>query len=177
MNGRAQRFCLLVLAGLIVSQARAEPGDWPPEARPALGRFVGEWDTHTSIRNEGPPVREFQTEGRAVCRKTLEGGYFEFRTSSVPPGQADLQVMTYDVKTGRYQQWVFDSDGYHHEAEGRWDPATSTLTWEGHAEGTTFVIEDRWTAPNRLEWTMKRTAADGRQLQSIKGVLTRSKAR
>lgn len=170
-------FALLVLVGLAMSPARAEPVDWPPEARAVLSRFVGEWDTQTTIRNEGPPLREFHTRSHAVCRTTLEGRYFEFRTSSIPPGQGDLQVMTYDVKTARYLQWVFDSDGYHHEAEGRWHTATSTLTWEGHADGSDFVIEDHWTARNRLEWTMNRTAADGRQLQRIKGVLTRSKAR
>ena len=83
--------------------------------------------------------------------------------------------MTYDTAAGRYRQWVFDSDGYRHDADGRWDAATSTLTWRGRVDGTTFVIEDRWTSPDRLEWVLTRRNADGRRLQEIRGVVTRSR--
>ena len=87
-----------------------------------LTRFVGAWHTQTWIRHDGPPRREAQTQGQAECRETLEGRYVEFRTWSIPPGEADLQLMTYDVKADLYRQWVFDADGYHHEATGRWEP-------------------------------------------------------
>lgn len=168
---------LLCLAVLVMIPARADPQDWPPQALEVLSRFLGDWETQTWIRHDGPPVRESQTRGQGVCRKTLGGRYFEFRTAStsIPPGQTDLQIMTYDVKTGLYRQWLFDSDGYRHEAAGRWDPTTSTLRWEGQTEGTSFVIEDRWVAADRLEWTLRRTGADGRQLQTIRGILTRRK--
>jgi hypothetical protein len=66
-----------------------------------------------------------------------------------------------------------DSDGYRHEALGRWDTATSTLTWHGHVDGIGFVIDDRWISRDRLEWTLTRTAADGRLLQTIQGVVSR----
>jgi len=171
---RAMRALIpLACAVLTIIPMRAGSQDWPPEASEVLDRFVGDWETQTSIRHDGPPIRESQTRGRGACRKTLEGRYFEFRSWSIPPGQAELQIMTYDATTRLYRQWVFDSDGYHHEAEGRWDPTTSTLRWEGRRDGTSFVIEDRWTAPGRLEWTLQRTGADGRRLQTITGDLTR----
>jgi Protein of unknown function (DUF1579) len=139
-----------------------------------LDRFLGRWNTEALIRSHAPTVREVRTVGRAVCRRALEGRYVEFRTTSVdPPGAAELQIMTYDAATGIYRQWVFDSDGYRHELSGRWDPATSTLRWEGDVDGARVVIDDRWVSRGRLEWTLTRTAAGGRLLQTIRGVVSR----
>jgi hypothetical protein len=121
----------------------------------------------------GPPPREFNTDGKATCRQTLEGRYFEFRTETVPLEQADLQIMTYDVDAGVYRQWVFSSDGYRHEAEGAWHPATSTLLWKGKSAGSSFVIQDHWISADRLEWTLRRTDSSGQLLQTIEGTLTR----
>ena len=122
----------------------------------------------------GPPLREFDTRGKATCRTTLGGRYYEFRSESIPPGEADLQIMTYDADAKLFRQWVFSSDGYTHEADGTWDPATSTLRWTGKSADATFLILDRWTNPNRLEWTLERTAVDGNKLQTIQGTLERA---
>ena len=165
-------------AGLVELVARdvAIAGGLPPEPVAVLSRFLGEWETTVHIDRQGTAVATERT-GRATCRTTLAGRYFEFRSESTPPGQSDLQIMTYDVATGRYWQWLFDSDGYRHQAEGRWEPASSTLSWKGERDGTAFVIEDRWVTPDRLEWTLTRTAPDGQKRQAIKGVLVRINAR
>jgi hypothetical protein len=163
---------LVVLAVALAGPSTLESRDGPPEA--VLERFVGVWKTEALIRNAGPPPREIRTSGRGTCRRTLEGRYFEFRTSSIdPPGVGELQMMTYDAEARVYRQWVFDSDGYRHEAVGRWSPATSTLRWEGRVGGVGFVIDDRWVSPDRLEWTLTRTAADGGLVQTIEGVVSR----
>lgn len=166
---------LFLFMALATTAARAEPQNQPSKDLGVLSRFLGVWETQTRIRHEGPPPRELRTHGRAICQQTLEGRYFEFRTQSIPPGQADLQVMTYDRETRVYRQWLFDSDGYYHEAEGQWDPASSTLQWKGKTADTSFVIEDRWISPDRLEWTLVRTDAQGRKLQAIEGTLIRVK--
>ena len=153
----------------------AEPPDPLPAALEVLKRFSGVWDTDTRIRQEGPPPREFRTRGKAVCTQTLEGRYFEFRTRSIPPGQSDLQIMTFDVLSATYRQWLFDSDGYRHEATGRWDAARSTLQWKGETAAGSFVIEDHGSSPDRLEWTLVRKDARGRKLQSIEGTLVRAR--
>ena len=143
-------------------------------ADPVLSKFIGTWRTEARIRNEGPPPRDVRASGRAVGHATLEGRYVEFRTSSIdPPGVSERQIMTYDAEAGVYRQWVFDSDGYRHEATGRWNAATSTLRWEGEAAGARLVIDDHWVSPDRLEWTLTRTAPDGRLLQRIDGVVAR----
>jgi hypothetical protein len=126
----------------------------PPEVRAVLGRFVGDWDVVVTI--DGRP-----SGGQASARWTMEGSYVEFRSHTIPPGDSDLQVMTYS--DGVYLQWLFDSSGYRHEATGSWDQATSTLTWRG----PDLLIEDRWVSPDRLEWTLHR--AD----REIGGVVTR----
>lgn len=163
----------LLVTALLIIPARADSQGWPPEAVEVLGRFVGEWETHTRIRQHSVPPREFEARGKGAGQRTLEGHYVEFRSWTVPPGQAELQIMTYDVMAGRYRQWVFDSDGYRHQADGRWERTSSTLKWEGTAEGNSFVIEDRWVSPDRLEWTLRRMDGKGRRLQTIEGVLTR----
>jgi hypothetical protein len=171
---------LLLGAALLAAGPADVAGSGVNEGLPAaavavLERFVGDWETETFIRYPGPPARESRTLGRGSGRRMLQGRYVEFRTASVPPGQSDLQIMTYDVGRGRFRQWVFDADGYRHEAEGEWDPATSTLTWRGQIDGAVFVIADRWVSPDRLEWTLTRTAADGRRVQAIHGALTRAR--
>jgi hypothetical protein len=167
-----KRFALVLLGVVLLSVGTSESRDAPPQA--VLARFLGVWKTEAVIRNYGPPVREVRTFGWATCRRTLEDRYFEFRSSSIePPGVAELQIMTYDPEARLYRQWVFDSDGYRHEAVGRWHPATSTLRWEGEVDGARFVIDDHWVSHDRLEWTLTRTAPDGRLLQRIEGVVSR----
>ena len=162
----------LLQAVALGAPAASQSADAAPES--VLSRFVGAWKTEARIRNSGPPLRELSTSGRAQSHRTLEGRYVEFRTSSIePPGTSELQIMTYDKDAGIYRQWVFDSDGYRHEARGRWNAATSTLRWEGEAGGARFVIDDRWVSSDRLEWTLTRTGADGRLIQRIDGVVTR----
>src|SRR5688572_18333390 len=144
MRRYMNRVALVLLAVVLTLPGTLEPADLTPEA--VLRLFVGVWKTEALIRHPGPPPREVRTSGRAAGRLILDG-YVEFRTTSIdPPGVTELQVMTYDPQARVYRQWVSDSDGYRHEAVGRWHPATSTLRWEGQAAGATFVIDDRWVA-------------------------------
>ena len=98
--------------------AEPEQTETVQDSSGVLQRFVGDWSTHTQIRHLGPPVRKFETRGEATCRPTLEGRFVEFRSQSIPPGEADLQIMTYDAVAELYRQWVFSSDGYRHDATG-----------------------------------------------------------
>jgi hypothetical protein len=167
---------VLLLSALFASTTAtraAGPAAPREEAAAVLQRFVGTWKTQAQLRRPGPPERETRTTGRGECRATLEGRWFEFRTETVPAGDAELQIMTYDAAAGLYRQWVFASDGYHHQADGRWDAATSTLRWTGKAGDASLVIDDHWVSPDRLEWTLLRSDAQGRVLQTIRGTLER----
>ena len=66
-------------------------------------------------------------------------------------------------------------EGYRHEAQGHWDPRGAILRWQGKTADSVFVIEDRWVSPDRLEWTLQRTDAEGRARQRIEGTLIRRK--
>ena len=179
---RAHRFVALIVAMalaffILASSAGsldARPtDDRQAEAFDVLERFTGDWTTRAKIHYAGPPPRTIETEGRAECRQTLEGRYFEFRTKTARPVQADLQIMTYDADAAVFRQWVFSSDGYRHEAQGQWYPASSTLRWKGRTGDRSFEIEDRWVSRDRLEWTLRRTDAAGRTVQTIKGTVDR----
>jgi hypothetical protein len=146
----------------------------PVELAP-LRRFAGEWTTETTLRRPGPPPTEVATKGKATCRATLGDRYFEFRAETVPPGDSDLQVMTYDDAARVYRQWVFSSDGYHHEATGAWDAKTSTMTWQGKTDVGGFVIEDHWVAEDQLQWRLTRKDARGKIMQTITGTVRRTK--
>jgi hypothetical protein len=172
-QSRRHTAALAMSCVFILAQAAATALAAPTDPSAVLARFVGEWKTHTHIRRAGTPPREFDTRGKAVCKPTLEGRYFEFRSESIPPGDADLQIMTFDEEKKVFRQWVFSSDGYQHEAAGTWDAATSTLRWTGKTADSTFIILDRWRSPDRLEWTLERTGTDGKQLQTIEGTLVR----
>jgi len=176
--------CTLAIcaAGLAMSCDHPEPPNdsptIPAEALAVLQKFLGDWQTETHLTRPGAAPakqsRTITTKGTAVCRQTLAGRYFEFRAETVPPGQSDLQVMTFDPEAGVYRQWVFSSDGYRHEATGMWDSTTSTLRWTGKSGDTTFVIDDHWVSADHLEWTLSRTDAEGRVVQTITGVVTRA---
>ncbi len=57
------RFCLLLaLASCAGSSARAD--ELSAEGRDVLDRFVGKWDTETTMRRPGPPAEEKHTVGR-----------------------------------------------------------------------------------------------------------------
>ncbi len=167
--------CLIrsVLIGLATLPVIAAAQNTWSEASAVLRRYSGSWETATRIHEEGSPSHDVLTRGEALGRPTLEGRYVEFGTHSIPVGRSDLQIMTYDVDAAVYRQWLFDSEGYRHEAQGHWDPLGAILRWQGQTADSTFVIEDRWTSPDRLEWTLQRTDAGGRPRQRIEGTLIR----
>jgi hypothetical protein len=150
----------------------------PADALAVLQKFVGDWQTETHLTRPGAapekPAPTIDTRGTATCQPTLGGRYFEFRAETLPPGQADLQVMTFDTEAGVYRQWVFSSDGYRHEATGTWNAATNTLRWTGKSGDTSFVILDHWVSADRLEWTLTRSDAEGKVVQTITGVVSRA---
>lgn len=171
------RMMAVGLSVLLCGRALAEEtsGAGASEAEAVLKRFVGEWSTHTQIRKVGPPVKEFETRGKAECKATLGGRFFEFRSESVPAGESDLQVITYDMEAGVYRQWVFGSDGYTHQAEGKWYPMHKVLRWTGKSGDESFVIDDQWLSADRLDWNLQRKGADGQVLQTIRGTIRREK--
>jgi hypothetical protein len=162
---------LLLLAACAHGPAPSGGAALPPEAARVLQRFVGAWTTDLTITRHDRPAT-FRHRGEAEARWTMEGRFVEFRSRTIPPGDSDLQVMTYDAERGRYVQWLFDSSGYVHQAYGRWAADTSTLTWEGEADGARFVIHDRFEGAD-LVWSLVRTDAGGRVIQTIEGAVRR----
>lgn len=135
-----------------------------------LDRFLGRWKTDVVILRGASRI---EASGLAQGVRSLEGRYVEFRGQSLePPGESDLQVMTYDAASDLYHQWLFDSSGYRHQASGRWDASTETLTWEGTLGPNRLVIRDRFRG-DRLEWELEETAPDGTVVRTIEGVLRR----
>ena len=164
----------LVVVASAALAARAQTMQSTPAAAGALlDRFAGAWQTETIVRDaSGAAVA--RTVGSAAGTPTLGGRWLEFRTASTPPGAADLQIMTWDADAHVFRQWVFDADGYFHTAVGTFEPALSLLTWRGEKDGVSFVIEDHWSSPDRITWTLRRTAPDGRVLESMDGTLVRA---
>lgn len=164
----------LVVVASAALAARAQGVQSTPAAAGALlERFTGAWQTETTVRDaSGAAVA--RTFGSAAGTPTLGGRWLEFRTASTPPGAADLQIMTWDADAHVFRQWVFDADGYFHTAVGTFEPALSLLTWRGDKDGVSFVIEDHWSSPDRITWTLRRSAPDGRVLESMDGTLVRA---
>lgn len=142
----------------------------PVGADEVLDRFLGEWQTEVIIRRGD---KQFQASGLGQGSYTLEGSLLEFRGRSLPPGDSDLQLMLYDPPSKTYLQWLFDSSGYRHQAEGRWDPETQVLRWQGKLADGTFQIDDHFVGPGRLEWTLMHWDSEGKVVREIEGVLTR----
>lgn len=136
--------CLLLLLGFVPGlPANSQPLALPSEAHEVLNRFVGDWDVMVTINGQ-------RHEGQARATWTMEGTHVEFRSHTIPPGDSELQVMTF--ADGVYHQWMFDSSGYRHYVTGTWNPTTRTLVWRGDD----LLIEDHWVNPDRLEWSTTR---------------------
>lgn len=164
---------LVVVASATLAARAQGVASTPAAASALLDRFVGVWQTETVVRDaSGAAIA--RTFGSAGGTPTLGGRWLEFRTASTPPGAADLQIMTWDADAHVFRQWVFDADGYFHTAIGTFDPTLTLLTWRGDKDGVSFVIEDRWTSPDRITWTLRRTASDGRVLETMDGTLVRA---
>ncbi len=159
---------------IAVAAAADDQTTLPPEAGAVLGRFIGQWETQARIQGQDTSEPAIELRGRGVGRWILGGRFVEFRTESVPPGQVEIQIMTYDEDTAAYRQWVFDSEGYTHDTVGEWDPASATLFWRGENAAGPFVIDDRWATPRRLEWRLRQTTATGELVEPIAGVLTKT---
>ncbi len=172
---KAARSWLAAAIGVCIAVAAAadEQSSLPADAGAVLGLFVGQWEFEVRIRARDPSVPVLEARGRGEGRWILDGRFVEFRTQTVPPGQLEIQIMTYDVEAGVYRQWVFDAQGYTHEAEGEWDPETTTLIWSGQNAAGPFVIDDRWVTPRRLEWRLLLSTPDGELVEPIAGVVTK----
>jgi hypothetical protein len=151
----------------------AEGTSPPPEPGAVLGRFIGQWETQAWLQGRSGPDSAVELQARGEGRWIVGGRFVEFRTENVPPGQVEIQIMTYDEDMAAYRQWVFDSDGYTHESVGEWEPATATLYWRGQNTARSFVIDDRFVTPRRLEWSLRLTTETGEVLVPISGVRTK----
>jgi hypothetical protein len=169
------RACLAATIAIFFAAAAAanDQTSLPSGASGVLGLFVGQWEFEVRILPQNPSDSAIEARGHGEGRWILDGRFVEFRTRSVPPGQLEIRIMTYDVETHDYRQWLFDARGYTHEAVGEWDPETKTLIWSGENTAGPFIINDRWVTPHRLEWRLRLFGPDGESVEPISGILTK----
>ena len=140
-----------------------------------LTKFLGTWKTRTVSKPTATRSKEIRTSGVATCARMLGGHFIRFEGRSAPPGDEDLQIMTYDRETGIYHQWFFDSDGTHHHRTGTWNEKTRTLLWKGETNGVRFVIDDKFPDDDTLVYTIIGKDKTGRVVLYIEGKVIRKK--
>jgi len=155
--------------------------DPPPPKAPAaelkvLDRFVGNWDSETTVRlSEGKP-RDSKLKGTISVEWTLGSRFVQWKGSSIPAGFEDLQLLTFDAGKKTYRHWYFSSEGIGDDSTGTWDEETRTMTWKGDLrDGSSLLNVVRFTDKDTQEWKLVVKDKAGKALTEMHGKLTRRK--
>lgn len=108
----------------------------PPQELEVLAPLIGSWN----LSEKGPPSRRFTTGFTSIGETKTQWAHnrhfirsegFLIRTTDGKKFRVEFTVlMGYDREKGVYRRWLFTSEGFASESEGRWDASTSTMTWK-----------------------------------------------
>lgn len=130
---RSLRVCLVFAALFWVAQIHAAqaplgPAKEVPELQ-ILSCYAGTWEV-IGANNESPNTPSLK--GKATSKWILDGRFLEqtgvLQASTGGNPIKITTLMTYDADKKIFRTWTFVSDGQAKESEGKWDPATQTMT-------------------------------------------------
>lgn len=148
-----------------------------PKEMELLDRLVGTWEVEISSNLSS--ANKLKTE--IIGRKILGGRYIEIRERSIPTGEENLSLVTYDAATKAYRRWHFSSRWGHTEGTGVWDEATKTMTWTGEGGTAKSPVKTSmvWNLVAQDKLETKSTVKDrgGKVLEEFDGTQTRRSAK
>jgi hypothetical protein len=124
------------VSGALLAPAAA-PAQQPPASSPAavdpkavLGMEAGVWDADITFPATEPGQAPRKAKGVQTNRLRSGGMWIVNELSVEGTPYEGTGVWGYDRVTGRYSGiWVDNNDQQFRTDDGRWDPATQTMTW------------------------------------------------
>lgn len=119
---------LFCVSRIDAAQVPLGPAKEIPELQ-ILSCYVGTWEV-SGASSESPNAPAFK--GKATSKWILDGRFLEqtgvIHASAGGNPTTITTLMTYDADKKIFRTWTFVSDGRATESEGKWDPATQTMT-------------------------------------------------
>ena len=170
---------VIVVIGLcaVVSAAVALGGEGipkPPELK-VLDRFVGTWDAESVSKPAVWTPKEVREKYVEVREMVLDGWFVESKGRTAD-GKVDstLWMMTYDLASRQYREWLFVTGGFSIQWGGQWDEATKTFSFTGDAgNGITSKLTAQFIDKDHIEFRIVAKDNDGKVYQDMTGKLTR----
>jgi hypothetical protein len=179
---RSLRVCTLFVALICVTRidaAQVPPG--PTKELPELqilNCYAGTWEV-VAANHEAPNMPVMK--GKATSKWVLDGRFLE-QTGVLQAlgGGTAIKVttlMTYDTEKKSFRTWTFVSDGKATESEGKWDPATQTMTSVDcpSTKGQIVTTTVNFSEAGIQKWKMSITDPSGKIVSQMVGKNTRQK--
>lgn len=161
-------------------QAAQTPPQGPAKEVPelqVLTCYVGSWEVVMAL-GEAPTVPI--AKGKSTSKWILDGRFLE-QTGTIQEGDNGKSIkvttlMTFDVEKKTYRSWTFTSNGQATEQEGKWDPATQTMTSTSCATpGITVTTTANFAEAGIEKWKITTMNGAGVVLRTVVGKNTRQR--
>lgn len=173
---------------VLAAEYTAPTGDVKPsEAMRALAAFLGEW----RVVWDSGPMKDTATKGivRYFWKNDGKGLWREFATPAtteerngykIPhPARTMTYLITYDEAKGHYLEHTSSPNARPTHYTATWDASGQVLTQKAESSypepGTQVVGIRRFVTPDRIDYTVKQTKADGSFLSEASGRYERVK--
>lgn len=177
LHGWALLTALICINTIQAADVPPGPAKEIPELR-VLNCYAGTWEV-VAASNEAPNTPLLR--GKATSKWILDGRFLE-QTGALqaPDGSNSMKVttlMTYDVEQKTYRSWTFLSNGQATESEGKWDPATQTMTSTSRPgpNGRISTTTANFAEAGIEKWKMSVADETGKIVTQIVGKNTRQK--
>jgi hypothetical protein len=135
-------------------EARFGPSNLPAEFS-VLQRHVGTWDTQTTIKPGVFVPDGLKSTGVATVEWALGKKFLQGKHKQQPGNVEALWLETFDLQSGAFRTWYFDSNGGlpRGESTGQWDEDAKTLTYKGtEPKEVSVATVLRFVDPDHSEW-------------------------
>ena len=138
-----------------------------------LTRWDGTWKHHTVVKPAAWSPVSGEIPGATTGEWILGGQYHQIsgRTGTTET----REIQRFELRSGQYQKWAFDSTGGQSFWVGTWDETSETMTWKymDFGLGMEGKIVDRFTGADRYETTLVLKDSQGNVLLNIRSKHTR----
>ena len=141
----------------------------------ALARWHGDWKHHTVFKPAAwTPVNGVMTG--AATGEWILGGQYQQISSHTGKTETTREIHRFEVSSGRYHKWAFDSEGGSSFWIGAWDDKSETMTWEyvDFGSGWEGKIVDRFAGADKYETTLVLKDGQGKVLLDLRSEHTRT---
>ena len=162
-------FAVILAAGPVAAKEALDAG--------VLNRWDGTWKHHTVVNPAAWSLVAGEIPGATTGAWILGGQYQQISGHTGTTETREIQ--RFELRSGQYQKWAFDSTGGQSFWVGAWDETSETMTWKymDFGLGIEGKIVNRFTGADKYETTLVLKDGQGNVLLNISSEHTRTSGR